>query len=128
MKRVIIFLALLLIFTGCNETPSVVDNNTEKTNTGVSIYDDQNINSVIISNMNVAFYDNISHIAFVIKNENNNDITYNKLKITYYTKEDILVYEVETEIGTILKNSSKEFYLETDIDLTSTTKVEYELS
>lgn len=129
MKKVIIFIILLLVFTGCNNKSVLVDNSIENSDTGVSIFDDQNITNVIIANMNVAFYDNISHIAFIIKNENNNDVTYDNLKISYYAENDVLVYEIEAaDIGTISSNSAKNIYLETDVNLSSTINVKYELS
>lgn len=130
MKKLLVIFSVLLLFTGCGseETKNVEPSNSDETSSMVSVYDDANVESVIVTDMNVAYYDNISHIAFSISNENGNSVTYNELTITYYTEDDVLVSVMKTNVGTIEGSSKKEFFLQTDVDLTDTTKVEYSLS
>lgn len=126
MKKVLLVLCLIvpLVFTGCNkkETEPPVINEEEN----VQVFSDQVVGQVIMKDHNIAYYDNISHISFIISNENNNEVSISSVNISYY-RNDVLVYSVSENVGTIGINSTYTVDLLTDLNLTTCDKVIYEI-
>ena len=126
MKKVLLVLCLIvpLVFTGCNkkETEPPVINEEEN----VQVFSDQVVGQVIMKDHNIAYYDNISHISFIISNENNNVVSISSVNISYY-RNDVLVYSVSENVGTIGINSTYTVDLLTDLNLTTCDKVIYEI-
>lgn len=126
MKKIIILIIIGLIFTGCSNKETDIEN--ETTDNKVVLIDDQNVDKVIINNMNIAYYDNFSHISFNIKNENNTNIKYTLLKIKFYSEDNILMYTTSVSVGTINGKSEMPIFLQTDVDLSEVKKAIYEIS
>lgn len=126
MKKVLLVLCLMvpLVFTGCNkkETEPPVINEEEN----VQVFSDQVVGQVIMKDHNIAYYDNISHVSFIISNENNNEVSISSVNISYY-RNDVLVYSVSENVGTIGINSTYTVDLLTDLNLTTCDKVTYEI-
>ena len=126
MKKLLIVLAVVLLFVGCSsneaeDTPVLEEEN------NVVFFDNQNVESLIISKMSVGYYNGYSHISFELTNENNTVAEYNSLVVSYYTENDILLYDFEKYIGTIEANSVVMYEIPVDVDLTDASKVIYEL-
>ena len=126
MKKIIILIIIGLIFTGCSNKETDIEN--ETTDNKVVLIDDQNVDKVIINNMNIAYYDNFSHISFNIKNENNTNVKYTLLTIKFYSEDNILMHTTSVSVGTINGKSEMPIFLQTDVDLSEVTKAIYEIS
>lgn len=126
MKKIIILIIIGLIFTGCSNKETDIEN--ETTDNKVVLIDDQNVDKVIINNMNIAYYDNFSHISFNIKNENNTTVSYSLLTIKFYSEDNILMYTTSVSVGTINGKSEMPIFLQTDVDLSEVKKAIYEIS
>ena len=126
MKKIIILIIIGLIFTGCSNKETDIEN--ETTDNKVVLIDDQNVDKVIINNMNIAYYDNFSHISFNIKNENNTNVKYTLLTIKFYSEDNILMYTTSVSVGTINGKSEMPIFLQTDVDLSEVKKAIYEIS
>jgi len=126
MKKILLIVCLIipLMFTGCNktkeETPIVKEDET------VRVFNDQVVEQVIIQDHNVAYYDNYSHIALTLYNENNSDTNVENLKISYY-RDKVLVYSVTKSVGTIKSNQTYKLELSSDLNLATCNKVKYEI-
>lgn len=126
MKKILLVLCLIipLMFTGCNkqEVESPINNSDEN----VQVFSDQVVGQVIMKDHNIAYYDNISHASFIISNENNNEVNISGVNINYY-RNDILVYSITENIGTIgIKGTYAVNHL-SDLNLTTCDKVTYEI-
>ena len=126
MKKIIVLIIIGLIFTGCSNKEADIEN--ETTDNKVVLIDDQNVDKVIINNMNIAYYDNFSHISFNIKNENNTNVKYTLLTIKFYSEDNILMYTTSVSVGTINGKSEMPIFLQTDVDLSEVKKAIYEIS
>ena len=126
MKKIIILIIIGLIFTGCSNKETDIEN--ETTDNKVVLIDDQNVDKVIINNMNIAYYDNFSHISFNIKNENNTNVKYTLLTIKFYSEDNILMYTTSVSVGTINGKSEMPIFLQTDVNLSEVKKAIYEIS
>lgn len=127
MKKFLLVLCLIfpIMFTGCNK----VEENTPIINEdeNVQIFSDQVVGQVIMKNHNIAYYDNISHASFIISNENNNEVTISNVNINYY-RNDILVYSISENVGTIGINGTYTVNHLSDLNLTTCDKVTYEIN
>ena len=94
----------------------------------IVVIDDQNVKNVIIKDMNIAYYSGFSHIALDIQNDNNTAVNYTTLTIKFYTEDNILMYTTSATVGNIVGKSKVAIFLQTDIDLSETSKVVYEIN
>lgn len=132
MKKLIsIFLATssLLLITGCGcsnktETKDIDDNNYKDQ---VVIFDDQTVEKLIIKDMNIAYYDEISHIAFDIKNKNAEVVNYKEIVINFYSEDGTILYSANESVGEIASGESMSLYLNSDTNLSKATKVDYKI-
>lgn len=126
MKKLLLVLCLIvpLMFTGCNEKEVELPVNNEEEN--VQVFSDQIVGQVIMKNHNIAYYDNISHASFIISNENNNEVNISSVNINYY-RNDILVYSIAENVGTIGINGTYTVNLLSDLNLTTCDKVVYQI-
>lgn len=125
MKKLLFMLCLIvpLMFTGCDKSSKNDTNMNEET---VKVFNDKVVEQVIIQNHNIAYYDNVSHVALTILNENNSETNAQKLKINYY-RDNVLVYSVTKNVGMIKANESYTLTLLSDLNLATCDKVKYEI-
>lgn len=125
--NVILAASTLLLITGCGtakpETEKPVDNNDQ-----VVYFEDQTIDKLIAKDMNVAYYDGLSHIAFDLVNENAESLSYQQITINYYSEDKTLLYTTTESVGEIGAGETMSLYLYTDIDLTKAKTIDYEIN
>lgn len=125
MKKLSFIMCILCIMflSGCHTDNPITPIEEAKVS---NVFKDEVVEDLIIRNHNVAYYDNIYHVYFDIYNENNNNIAYHSIVISYYNN-TALIYSTEEILSSLSPNSSINISFEIDINLVNANRVEYHL-
>lgn len=125
--NILLVVLVLFAFTACGKN-NKEENKVEKGNKDSVVYfEDQSVGKIVVKDMNVAYYDNLSHIAFDLSNENEESLEYQEIVINYFAEDETLIYTTSESVGLLAGGDTLSFYLYTDIDLTNAKNVTYEL-
>ncbi len=123
MKKILVILSILFIFTGCGKTETkngVVNNN---------IVGDVTIGDYKISNVSLVYKNGVSTLKVTVNNNSNETKTIKAFNITFKTKDDIEIIKLDTALSNVSidANSSLDVSTTTDIDLSDAESVVYTL-
>ena len=121
MKKLLVILSILFIFTGCGKTDAkngVVNNN---------IVGDVTIGDYKISNVSLVYKNGVSTLKVTVSNNSNETKTIKAFNITFKTKDDIEIIKLDTALSNVSidANSSLDVSTTTDIDLSDAESVVY---
>ena len=123
MKKVLLVITLLLVFTGCG-TKTL--NKNSKVNNNELVIKEQVINNLKFSDVSLYYEKGISTFKVTITNLGEK-INPNSLNIVFKNENDTVITTLDGTFGEIDKDNFIALTLTSDIDLSSAYKIEYEI-
>lgn len=123
MKKVLLVITVLLIFTGCG---SKTLNKNSKVNNNELVIKEQVINNLKFSDVSLVYEKGISTFKVTITNLGER-INPNSLNIIFKNENDTVITTLDGTFGEIDKDNFIALTLTSDIDLSNAYKIEYEI-
>lgn len=126
MKRLLIVLGLLMIFTGCKEATTT---NNIKTNNNENIIKEQVVGNLLLNQVSLTYEKGTSTFSVQITNQTSESVAVNQFDITFKTKNGSVIATLQGTLGDSLDgNTSIVITMTSDIDLTEAYSLEYNIS
>lgn len=120
MKKVLLVITVLLIFTGCG---SKTLNKNSKVNNNELVIKEQVINNLKFSDVSLVYEKGIS--TFKVKITNQGEEVSPNLEIVFKGESDNVIETLDGSFGSIDKDNFIALTLTSDVDLSNAYKVEY---
>lgn len=126
MKRLLIVLGLLMIFTGCKEASTT---NNIKTNNNENIIKEQVVGNLLLNQVSLTYEKGTSTFSVQITNQTSESVAINQFDVTFKTKNGSVIATLQGTLGDSLDgNTSIVITMTSDIDLTQAYSLEYNIS
>jgi lipoprotein len=126
MKRLLIVLGLLMIFTGCKEASTT---NNIKTNNNENIIKEQVVGNLLLNQVSLTYEKGTSTFSVQITNQTSESVAINQFDVTFKTKNGSVIATLQGTLGDSLDgNTSIVITMTSDIDLTEAYSLEYNIS
>ena len=126
MKRLLIVLGLLMIFTGCKEASTT---NNIKTNNNENIIKEQVVGNLLLNQVSLTYEKGTSTFSVQITNQTSASVAINQFDVTFKTKNGSVIATLQGTLGDSLDgNTSIVITMTSDIDLTEAYSLEYNIS
>ena len=126
MKRLLIVLGLLMIFTGCKEASTT---NNIKTNNNENIIKEQVVGNLLLNQVSLTYEKCTSTFSVQITNQTSESVAINQFDVTFKTKNGSVIATLQGTLGDSLDgNTSIVITMTSDIDLTEAYSLEYNIS
>lgn len=126
MKRLLIVLGLLMIFTGCKEASTT---NNIKTNNNENIIKEQVVGNLLLNQVSLTYEKGTSTFSVQITNQTSESVAINQFDVTFKTKNGSVIATLQGTLGDSLDgNTSIVITMTSDIDLTKAYSLEYNIS
>ena len=126
MKRLLIVLGLLMIFTGCKEASTT---NNIKTNNNENIIKEQVVGNLLLNQVSLTYEKGTSTFSVQITNQTSESVAINQFDVTFKTKNGSVIATLQGTLGESLDgNTSIVITMTSDIDLTEAYSLEYNIS
>ncbi len=126
MKRLLIVLGLLMIFTGCKEASTT---NNIKTNNNENIIKEQVVGNLLLNQVSLTYEKGTSTFSVQITNQTSESVAFNQFDVTFKTKNGSVIATLQGTLGDSLDgNTSIVITMTSDIDLTEAYSLEYNIS
>lgn len=126
MKRLLIVLGLLMVFTGCKEASTT---NNIKTNNNENIIKEQVVGNLLLNQVSLTYEKGTSTFSVQITNQTSESVAINQFDVTFKTKNGSVIATLQGTLGDSLDgNTSIVITMTSDIDLTEAYSLEYNIS
>lgn len=126
MKRLLIVLGLLMIFTGCKEASTT---NNIKTNNNENIIKEQVVGNLLLNQVSLTYEKGTSTFSVQITNQTSESVAINQFDVTFKTKNGSVIATLQGTLGDSLDgNTGIVITMTSDIDLTEAYSLEYNIS
>ena len=126
MKRLLIVLGLLMIFTGSKEASTT---NNIKTNNNENIIKEQVVGNLLLNQVSLTYEKGTSTFSVQITNQTSESVAINQFDVTFKTKNGSVIATLQGTLGDSLDgNTSIVITMTSDIDLTKAYSLEYNIS
>lgn len=126
MKRLLIVLGLLMIFTGCKEASTT---NNIKTNNNENIIKEQVVGNLLLNQVSLTYEKGTSTFSVQITNQTSESVAINQFDVTFKTKNGSVIATLQGTLSDSLDgNTSIVITMTSDIDLTEAYSLEYNIS
>lgn len=127
MKKIIMIIISLLLITGCSANEQ--KNNNSKVNNNENITKEQTIGDFKISNVSLISENGSSTLKITITNTTDHNVNINDFKVTFKSKSGSVITILNGfSIEDVEPNLGLDISLDSDIDLSKATSVEYEIN